>query len=70
MDKLTIEIRNPKVRELIDSLVDMDLIAILPDRSSWREEWQKLSDNLPDISEISEEEIMDEVKAVRSDRYS
>ncbi|GHB87743.1 hypothetical protein GCM10007390_49790 [Persicitalea jodogahamensis] len=70
MDTLTIEIRNPKVRELIDSLVDMDLIAILPRQGSWRQEWRKLSDTLPDTSDISEEEIFEEIQAVRSARQA
>lgn len=35
MDTLTIEIRNPKVRELIANLVELDLIAILPQQPAW-----------------------------------
>ena len=69
MDTMTIEIRNPKVRELIYSLADMELIAILP-TESWNERWQKFSASLPDVSDISEEEILEEVQAVRSARHS
>ena len=65
METLTIEIRNPKVRELIDSLADMDLIAILPQKPTWAERWQTLSASLPDVPAISEPEILDEISAVR-----
>ena len=34
MDTLLIEIRNPKVRVLLDTLAEMDLIAIVPDKSA------------------------------------
>lgn len=65
MDTLTIEIRNPKVRELLDNLASLDLISIVPKQSSWRERWESLSASLPDVSEISEQDILDEINAVR-----
>ncbi|RYF48722.1 MAG: hypothetical protein EOO39_46565 [Cytophagaceae bacterium] len=68
MDTLTIEIRNPKVRELMASLVDMGLIAILPQPSTWAERWQSLSATLPDTNTLSEEDILDEIHAMRQQR--
>ena len=65
MDILTIEIRNPKVRELLANLVDLELISILPAQPSWRERWQSLSASLPDAPDISEQDILDEIQAVR-----
>jgi hypothetical protein len=34
-----------------------------------RQQWQALSGNLPDVPEITEEEILAEVDAVRTERY-
>ena len=70
MDILTIEIRNPKVRELLANLVDLELISILPAQPSWRECWQSLSASLPDAPDISEQDILDEIQAVRTTRHS
>lgn len=68
MNTLTIEIRNPKVRELMTSLVDMGLIAILPQPSTWVERWQAMSATLPDTTAISEQDILNEISAVRQQR--
>jgi hypothetical protein len=68
MDTLTIEIRNPKVRELLDNLASLDLISIVPKQPSWRERWQNLSVSLPNTSDISEQDILDEIQAVRETR--
>lgn len=68
MDTLTIEIHNPKVREIIANLADLDLISILPQKPTWAERWQSLSDSLPDVPQISEQEILDEISAVRQAR--
>jgi len=69
MDTLLIEIRNPKVRVLLDTLAELELIAIVPDKSAWREEWKKLSGTLPEASEVSEAEIPGDGKDVRADGY-
>ena len=68
MDTLTIEIRNPKVRELLYDLVNLDLISILPGQPSWHERWQILSASLPDAPDISEQDILAEIQAVRETR--
>lgn len=68
MDTLTIEIRNPKVRELLDSLASLDLISIVPKQLSWRERWQNLSASLPNAPDISEQDILDEIQVVRETR--
>lgn len=68
MDTLTIEIRNPKVRELLASLAEMDLLTILPQQPTWSERWKNLSASLPDEPQISEQEILDEISQVRQDR--
>ena len=68
MDTLTIEIRNPKVRELLYDLVNLDLISILPGQPSWHERWQNLSASLPDASDISEQDILNEIQTVRAAR--
>ena len=59
MDTLLIEIRNPKVRALLDTLAELELIAIVPDQSAWREEWKKLSSTLPEATDVPEPEIPD-----------
>ena len=65
MDTLTIKIRNPKVKDLISSLAEMNLIAILPPKQTWSERWQSLSATLPDVAQISEQDILDEISTVR-----
>ncbi|WP_373512451.1 hypothetical protein [Persicitalea sp.] len=70
METLTIEIKNPKVRELIANLADMDLIAVLPQQPTWAERWQALSDSLPDVPQITEQDILDEIKEVRQSGVS
>lgn len=66
MESLTIDIKNPKAKELLKNLADLDLISIRPSSDSWAVRWQKLSATLPDIQEISEQEIQDEIQAVRA----
>lgn len=68
MDTLTIEIRNPKVRELLTSLAEMELLTILPQPPTWAERWKKLSASLPNEPQISEQEILDEISQVRAAR--
>ena len=64
MDTLTIELKNPKSKKLIEDLADLDLISILK-QASWKERWQKLSQTLPKQTEISEDEIFAEINDIR-----
>jgi hypothetical protein len=67
METLTIEIKNPKAKKLIDDLVDLDLIALLTPKPSWNDLWAKLDTKLPQTEpEISEDEIIAEIKVYRS----
>lgn len=68
METLIIEIQNPKARRLIDDLVDLGLISVKPNKPSWSERWKNLSDSLPE-TDISEQEIMDEISEVREKRF-
>jgi len=56
------------VREIIANLADLNLISIVSQKPSWAERWQSLSDSLPDVPQISEQEIPDEISAVRQAR--
>jgi hypothetical protein len=67
MDTLTIGLRNPNAKKLLEDLADLQLISIL-DTSSWTERWRKLSATLPDVPEISEDDIFDEIQAVRNSK--
>jgi hypothetical protein len=64
MDTLTIGLRNPNAKKLLEDLADLQLISIL-DTSSWTDRWRKLSATLPDVPEISEDDILSEIQAVR-----
>jgi transcription initiation factor IIE alpha subunit len=70
METLTIEINNPKARRLIDDLVDLGLISVKEERRSWSERWEELFKTLPDTDSITEEEIFEEIRAVRENRES
>lgn len=68
METLTIEIKNPKAKKLIDDLIDLDLIALHVAKPSWVELWKKLDTKLSQTdSEPSEEEIEGEIKAYRAE---
>jgi hypothetical protein len=68
METLTIEIKNPKAKKLIDDLVDLDLISLLPPKPTWNDLWTKLDAKLPQTEpEISEDEIMAEINAYREE---
>lgn len=57
METLTIEIKNPKAKKLIDDLVDLDLISLLTPKPSLNDLWTKLDTKLPQTEpEISEDE--------------
>ncbi|GAB2638606.1 hypothetical protein GCM10027035_35440 [Emticicia sediminis] len=71
METLTIEIKNPKAKKLIDDLVELDLIALLTPKPSWNDLWTKLDTKLPQTEpEISEDEIIAEIKAYRDEKRS
>lgn len=70
METLTIEINDPKARRLIDDLADLGLISVKTEKRSWRERWEELSKTLPDTDSITEEEIFEEIRAVRANRES
>lgn len=70
METLIIEIQNPKARKLIDDLVDLGLISVKTSQSVWIERWQKLASSLPDSTEISEQEVFDEINEVRNQRLN
>jgi hypothetical protein len=67
MDTLTIGLRNPNAKKLLEDLADLQLISIL-DTSSWTERWRKLSATLPNVPEISEDDILNEIEAVRNSK--
>ncbi len=64
METILVEIRNPKARQLLQDLAELDLIALRP---TPQQRWQALSAELPDVpdEEIPEAEILAEVKAIR-----
>ncbi|WP_420148757.1 hypothetical protein [Spirosoma sp.] len=69
METLTIEIRTPKARKLIDDLIDLGIIALKTDQPSWTAIWNKVERTLPQNEpDISEDEIMAEIKAYRLEK--
>lgn len=64
METLIIEVQNPKARKLIEDLADLGLI-ILKETSSWSDRWKKFTSVLPEVSSISEEDILDEIDDLR-----
>ncbi|MCF0058041.1 hypothetical protein [Dyadobacter sp. CY356] len=70
METLIIEIQDPKARRLIDDLVALGLISVKPSKPSWVERWKDLSNSLPSSTDISEQEILDEIAQVREKRQA
>ncbi|HLO44630.1 MAG TPA: hypothetical protein VK175_09875 [Leadbetterella sp.] len=69
METLTIEIRNPKAKKLIEDLVDLDLISLLSSKPSWNLLWEKLDTMLPQVdSGISEQDVLNEIQAYRLEK--
>ena len=68
METLIIQIKDAKVRKLIDSLAELGLITLLRHQPTWSERWKILSASLPQSSEISDEEILNEISQVRPKR--
>lgn len=71
METLTIEINNPKARPFIDGLADLGLITLKEPQPSRAELWKRLDKQLPRTDpDITEEEILEEIRAYRSERES
>ncbi|MEZ0538895.1 hypothetical protein [Fibrella arboris] len=69
METLTIELKSPKARKLIDDLVDLGIISLKTPQSSWVELWNKLDKQLPQTeSMLSEQDVMDEISAYRREK--
>jgi hypothetical protein len=69
METLVIEINTPKARRLIDDLVDLGIISLKTTNPAWTDLWDKLDARLPQSEPtISEEEIMEEIKAYREEK--
>lgn len=69
METIRIEILNPKAKNLLKNLADMDLIKIKKEKV--KSEFMELLDSLREKSDNapSLEEITREVEAVRKSRY-
>lgn len=69
METLTIEILNPKAKQLIYDLADLELISLRQISPTWNQLWAKLDAKLPQTEpDITESEIMEEIKAYRAER--
>ncbi|SKB75993.1 hypothetical protein [Dyadobacter psychrophilus] len=69
MEVLTIEVSDPKAKRLLDDLADLGLISIKEAKPAWNERWDDFSKTLPDVEDISEQDIFDEIAIVRSNRH-
>ena len=69
METLTIELKDPNAKKLLENLADLNLISILK-TSSWTERWQKLSTSLPNVSEIADNDILEEIQIYRNEKNS
>lgn len=70
METLTIEIKTAKARKLIDDLVDLGIISLKTDQSSWVDVWDKVESKLSQTEpDITEDEIMAEIKAYRLEKH-
>lgn len=67
METISVEVRNPKARKLLNDLVELDLIAITP-RASFAKVLSKLRKNEQQAPSL--EEITAEVETVRAARYA
>lgn len=69
METLTIEIKTPKARKLIDDLVDLGIISVKTTQPTWIDLWNKLNSKLPQAEpDITEAEIIAEIKAYRLEK--
>ncbi len=69
METIKVDILNPKARKLLNDLADLDLISI---RKSNNKEFSEIVRNLRSkaTNELNENEIAQEVEAIRSERTS
>jgi hypothetical protein len=71
METLTIEIKTAKARKLIDDLMDLGIISIKTDQPTWTDIWNKVDSQLPQTEpDITEDEIMAEIKAYRLEKQT
>ncbi|MCY7349947.1 MAG: hypothetical protein LH606_04680 [Cytophagaceae bacterium] len=71
METLTIEIKTPKARKLIDDLVDLGIISLKTNQPTWIDLWNKLDSQLPQTEpDLTEEEIRAEIKAYRLEKLT
>ena len=72
MEAITIEIVNPKARQLIEDLADLKLITISNSTTSINNDLKKILAKLRSNSESTPtlEEISREVESVRAKRYA
>jgi len=69
METITIEIKNPKARRLIDNLVNLGIIVLKDSQPSRAELWERVDKQLPQTeSDIAEEEIMEEIRTYRMEK--
>jgi hypothetical protein len=69
METLTIEIRNPKAKKLIDDLVDLELISLQKTSPLWKMLWDKLDSKLPQNDpDFTEKDVLSEIEAYRSEK--
>lgn len=67
MESITIDILNPKAKKLLEDLEDLNLIKVKHLDADWKaylQEMRKNADSAPSM-----EEIVQEVKKVRAERY-
>lgn len=72
MESITIEIINPKAKQLIEDLADLKLINISKSTSKFNGDLKKILAKLRSNSELtpSLDEITKEVESVRAKRYA
>jgi hypothetical protein len=70
METLQIEIIEPRAKQLIDGLANLDLIKVTPmaNKAAFKKLLEKARSSGTELP--SEKEIAEEVEAVRSQRYS
>jgi hypothetical protein len=67
MESIRIEILNPKAKKLLQDLADLNLISIYNEKTSFSDFLEKIRSKSD--SELSLEEITQEVEEVRKSRY-
>ncbi len=67
METITIEIKNPKARKLLENLADLNLITIKKN-NSWLSDWKALVGELPNAEEITENMVIEEISKYRQEK--